>query len=147
MSPSKYKCSSPSGNLMSCSFLIPWLCSLNCLSYGNVICGISYLCSLDYLSYGNVICGIIVVCLIACTTISTADGSILPLIIFYALKYVLSCSFYTPQLEAPPSLTLFFLLRTLLGEFDVAFFLFFSVVCISSLVLLTLAGGFCGLSF
>ncbi len=32
-SPSKCRCSSPSRNLMSCSFLIPWFCSLNCLSF------------------------------------------------------------------------------------------------------------------
>jgi hypothetical protein len=37
---------------------------------------------------------------------------------------------------------LFFLLRTLLGEYVVAFFLFSNVVYISSLVLLTLVGGY-----
>jgi hypothetical protein len=50
---------------------------------------------------------------------------------------VLSCSFFTFEPKAPPSSTLFFLLRTLLGEFVAAFFLLFSVVYISSLVLLT----------
>jgi hypothetical protein len=42
---------------------------------------------------------------------------------------------------------LFFLLKTLLEEFVATFFLFSSVVFISSLVLLTLVGGFCGFSF
>jgi hypothetical protein len=60
---------------------------------------------------------------------------------------VLSCTFFTPKLEAPPSSTQFFLLKALLGESTVALFWFSSVVYISSLVLLTLVGGFCGLSF
>jgi hypothetical protein len=38
-------------------------------------------------------------------------------------------------------------LKTLLGEYDVAFFLLSSVVHISSLVLLALASGLCQLSF
>jgi len=59
---------------------------------------------------------------------------------------MLSYSLFILELEAPPS-TLFFLLRTLLEEFDATFFLFSSVVFISSLVLLTLVGGFCGFSF
>jgi hypothetical protein len=42
---------------------------------------------------------------------------------------------------------LFFLLRTILGNFAKAFFLFSSVVCIFFLVLLTLAYGFYGFSF
>jgi hypothetical protein len=120
-SPSKCRCSSPFGNLMSCSLLIPWLCSLSCLSYGDVIYGISYLCSLSCLSRGNVIRGTVAICLTSCTigsttltTIGTTDGSILPLIIFYALKYVLSYSFFIFELEAPPSSILFLFLRTLL---------------------------------
>jgi hypothetical protein len=40
-----------------------------------------------------------------------------------------------------------FFLRSFLGEFDANFFLFSNVVYISSLVLLTLAGGFYGFSF
>jgi hypothetical protein len=60
---------------------------------------------------------------------------------------VLSCSLFTPKPEAPPFSTLFFLLIALLGDSIAAFYLFSSVVYISSLVLLTLAGGFCGLSF
>ncbi len=64
-----------------------------------------------------------------------------------ALKFVLSCSFFTPQPEAPPSSTLFFLLRAFLGKFVATFFLFSNVVCISSLVLLTLVGDFCGPRF
>jgi len=61
--------------------------------------------------------------------------------------FVLSCSLFTLEPKAPPYSTMFFLLRALLGKFVVAFFLFFSVVCISSLVLLTLVDGFYGLSF
>jgi hypothetical protein len=53
--PSKCKCSSPSKNLVSCSFLTSWLYSFSCLSCGDVICGTSYLCSLGYLSCGDVI--------------------------------------------------------------------------------------------
>ncbi len=116
---------------------------------------------LKSLSYGDVIYGAFVVCLATCTTIGiihtivgttrttvgTIDHSILPFIIFCALTFVLSCSFFILQLKVPPSLTLFFFLRTLLGKFVVAFFLFSNVVCISSLVLLTLAGGFYGFSF
>jgi hypothetical protein len=61
-SPSKCRCSSPSKNLMSCSFLTPWLYYHSYLSCGDVIYGISYLCSFSYLSCGDVICGIVVVC-------------------------------------------------------------------------------------
>jgi hypothetical protein len=49
------------------------------------------------------------------TTVGIANGSTLPLIIFYALTFVLSYFLFTPKLETPPSSTLFFLLRTLLG--------------------------------
>ncbi len=153
-SPSKCRCSSPSKNLMSCSLLTPQLCSRSCLSCGNVIYGISCFCSLNYLFYGDVICGTIVICLttwtisgIALTTIDITYSSILPFIIFCALKSMLSYSLFTPKLEAPPSSTFFFLLKAFLEEFDIVFFLFSSVVYISSLVLLTLAGGFFGLSF
>jgi hypothetical protein len=153
-SPLKYKCSSPSINLMSCSLLSPWLYSFNYLSCGNVICGIFYFCSLDYLFYGNVIYSIVIICLTSYTisgttliTVGNVDGYILPLIIFCALKYVLSCSLFIPKLKVPPSSTMFFLLRALLGESIVAFFLFSSAIYISSLVFLTLANGFYGLSF
>jgi hypothetical protein len=60
---------------------------------------------------------------------------------------VLSCSLFILKHEAPPSSTLFFLLRALLGESIVTLFRFYSVIYISSLVLLTLVGGFFGLSF
>ncbi len=146
-SPSKCICSSPSGNLMSCSFLIPWLCSLSCLPCGDVICGISCLCSFNCFSCGNVICSIVVVCLTAYTTVGITDGSILPLIIFCAFKSMLSYSFFTLEREAPPSSSLFFLLIALFGESAAVFFILSSVFCISSLVLLTLAGVFYGLSF
>jgi hypothetical protein len=73
-------------------------------------------------------------------------GSTLPLMM-RALKFVFFCSFFTPELEVPPSSILFFLLKTLLGKSLAIFFLFSSVIYISSLVLLTLADGLCGLSF
>jgi hypothetical protein len=99
-SSSKCRCSSPFGNLMSCSFLTSWLYSLNYFSYGDVICGTSCLNSLSYPSCGDVICGTYVIYLAVCTTISithtivgTIDGSILPLIIFCALTFLLSFPF------------------------------------------------------
>jgi hypothetical protein len=55
-------------------------------------------------------------------------------------------SLFTLKPKAPPS-TMFFLLRALLGKFATTLFLFFNVDYISSLVLLTLADGFFGLSF
>ncbi len=146
-SPSKCKCSSPFGNLVSCSFLTSWLYSLIYLSCGDVVCGTSYLYSLIYLSCGVVIYGTFVVCFSAYTIVDTVNGFILPFIIFCALTFVLSCSLFIFKHEAPPSSTLFFLLRTFHGESIVAFFLFSNVVCISSLVLLTLANGLCGFSF
>jgi hypothetical protein len=42
---------------------------------------------------------------------------------------------------------LFFFLKALLGKYAATFFLLSNVVCISSLVLLTLASGFYRLSF
>jgi len=132
---------------MSCSLLTPWLCSFNYFSYGNVICDISCLCSLGCLSCGNVVYGIVIVCLTTYTIVGTSDGSTLPLIIFDGLKFVLSYSFFILEPKAPPSSTLFFLLKTLYRESIAAFFMFTSVICIFSLVLLTLASGFCGLSF
>jgi hypothetical protein len=94
--PSKCKCSSSSRNLVSCSSLTSYLCSLSCLFYGDVICGTSYLCSLGSLFCGDISCDTFVVCLVACiivgtthTIIGTENGSILPLIIFYAHTYVL----------------------------------------------------------
>ncbi len=119
-SPSKYRCSSPSKNLMS-SFLTPWLCSLSYLSCGNVICGISYLCFFGCLSCGDVIYGTVAIYLTisttsgtTLTTIGTINGSIMSLIIFRALKSMLSCFVFILELEAPPSSTLFFLLKALL---------------------------------
>ncbi len=151
---SKCGCSSPSINLMSCSFLTLWLSSFSCLSSRDVICGTSCLCSISYVSCGVIICGIFIICLAtyttidnALTTISIIDGSTLPLVILCALKFVLSCSLFTLEHEALPSSTLLFLLRALLGEFVATFFLFSNVVCISSLILLTLVGDLCGFSF
>jgi hypothetical protein len=135
-SSSKCKCCSPSRSLVSCSLLTSCLYSLN------------------YPSCGNVICGTYVVYLTTCTTISTThttigttNGSTLPLIIFCALTSMFSYSFFTLKLEAPPSSTLFFFLRILLGKFTPTFFLFSSDVYIFSVVLLTLFGGFYGFSF
>jgi hypothetical protein len=71
----------------------------------------------------------------ALTIIGSADGSTLPLIIFYAFRFVLSFSLFIYEPEALPSSTLFFLLITLLGESAATFFLFYNVVYISSLVL------------
>jgi hypothetical protein len=48
------------------------------------------------------------------TTVGTANGSILPLIIFIAFRFVFSYSLLTLELEALPSSTLFFLLRAFL---------------------------------
>jgi len=151
--PSKCRCSSPFGNIVLCSSLISWFYSFSNLSCGDVICGTSCLYSLDHVSCGIIICGISSVCPIAyttigiaITTIGIANGSTLPLIIFCALRYVFSYSLFILELEVPPSSTLFFLLRSLFGESIVAFFLFSNVVSISSLVLLTLVGSFCGFS-
>jgi hypothetical protein len=46
----------------------------------------------------------------------------LPFIILCAFKYVFSCSIFTPELEAPPFSTLFFLLKALIGESVIVFF-------------------------
>jgi hypothetical protein len=147
---SKCKCFSPSRNLVSYSLLTSWLYSLSYLSYGDVI----YTFAPLIVSYGIVICGISIVCLATYTTVGTAlttisitDGPTLPLIIFCAFKSMIFDSLFIPKPKAPPSSTLLFLSRTLLGEFAIAFFLFFSVVYISSLVILTLVGGFYGFSF
>jgi hypothetical protein len=151
---SKCKCSSPSESLVSCSLLISWLCSFSYLSCEDAIYCTLSLYSLNCVSYGVSICGISVVCLatsaIVVTTLTIVgitDGSTLPLIIFCVLRFVLSYSLFTPKLETFPSSTLFFFLRTLLGEFATTFFLFSSVVYISSLVFKTLVSGFCGFSF
>ncbi len=81
------------------------------------------------------------------TIVGTANGSIMPLIISYALTFVFSYSFFTFKPEAPPSSTSFFFLKALLGESTTNLFSFSNVVYISSLVILTLAGGFYELSF
>jgi hypothetical protein len=82
----------------------------------------------------------------ACTTIGTVNGSIFPFIIFYALTFVLSYSFFTFEHEAPPSSTLFFLLKNTSQKVRCNLFSIFSVVYIS-LVILTVGDGFCGFSF
>jgi hypothetical protein len=144
---SNCRCSSSSKNLVSRFLLTPWVCSLSYPSCGDVICGISCLCSFNCLPYEDVICGTVKVCLTTCTIISIIDGSTLPLIIFCAFKFVLFCSLFTLEPKTPLSSTLFFHLKALFREFLATFSLFFGVVYISSLVLLTLAGGFYGLSF
>ncbi len=104
ISPSKCKCSSPSRNLVSCSLLTSCIYSFSCLSYGNVIYGISCLYSLSCPSYGNVIYGTSIFCLAMCTIVSIIDGSTLPLIIlrpcFYALLFLL-ISFLNLRLFLP----------------------------------------------
>jgi len=117
------------GNLVPCSFLT------------------SCLCSFSYLSCGDVICATFAVYLVACTTNGIVDGSGLPLIIFCALGFELSCSFFTLKPKTSPSSTLFFLLWTFFSEFIIAFFLFSNVVYISSLILLILVSGFYGFFF
>ncbi len=144
--PSKCRCSSPFENLVSHSLLTSQLYSFSCLSCGNVICGTSYLCSLNCVPCGIVIYGNSVVCLAACTTIGITDSFILPLIIFCALRFLLSYSLFIFEPKAPPS-TLFFLFRALLRKCVATSFLFSSVVHISSLVFKTLVGGLCGFSF
>jgi len=128
MSPSKCKCSSPFGNLVSCPLLTFYPCSFICLSCRYVI-------------YGTY-----VVCLVARTIIGTIDGATLPLVIFCTLSYVFSHSLLILEPEALPSSDLVFSLKTLLGDPATYFFLFSNVVCISSLVLFTLANGLCGFS-
>ncbi len=140
------RCSSPFGNLVSCSLLTSWFCSFSCLSYGDVIYGTFCLYSLSYVSYGVVIYGIFEVYLTTCTIVSTIDGSTLPLIIFCAFRFVFFCSLFNPKPKASPSSTLLFFLRTL-GKSVAAFFMFSNVTYISSLILLTLVGGFYGFSF
>jgi hypothetical protein len=54
---------------------------------------------------------------------------------FLCLYLCVSYSLFTLKHEAPPSSTLFFFLKAFLGEFVATFFLFSSVVYISSLVL------------
>jgi len=110
--------------------------SFSCLSYGDVTYGTYTKCLVNYTIVGT-----------AYTIIGTANGSTLPLVIFHALALVLSYSLFTLELEALLSSTLFFFLRALINEFIATFFLFSSVVYISSLVLFTLATGFCGFSF
>ncbi len=152
--PSKCRCFSPSRNLVSCSPLTSYLFSLSYPSYGDVICGTSCFYSLNYLSYGDVMYGTFIIYLVVCTivgttliTIGIANGSTLPFIILCAFTSMLSCSLFILELEAPTSLTMFFLLTTLLGEFAATFFLFSSVVYISSIVLLTLVDGFYEFSY
>ncbi len=98
---SKCKCSSPLGNLMSCSSLTSCFYSLNYFSCGNVIFGTSCLYSFSCVSCGIVICGIYVIYLATYTTVGTTlttictiDGSTMPFIIFCALIFVLS---YVPS--------------------------------------------------
>ncbi len=151
---SKCRCSSPFENLVSCSLLASWLYSFNYLSCEDAICCTLGLCSLNCVSCGVGIYGIFVVYLATYATIGTTltnvgttNGSTLPLIIFYALKFMISCSLFTPKPKASPSSTLFFLLKALLGKFVATFFIFSNLVYISSLVLKTLVGGFYGFSF
>ncbi len=100
-----------------------------------------------YFSYGIDICGASTFCLLTCTNVGIIDGALFPLIILWALAYVISYSFLAFDHEVPPSSTLLFLFKTLLRDFAITFLLFSNVTCISSLVLLTLVCGFYGLVF
>ncbi len=55
---------------------------------------------------------------------------------------MISCSFFTLELEIPLFSTLIFFLKTLLGKLIVIFFLFSNVVCIFFLVFLNLGQWF-----
>ncbi len=110
MSPSIGGCSSTFGNLVSLSFLIFYFCFLICLSCKDDVCGVSTLY------------------LLTCTNVSIVDGAPLLLIIFWALAFVISFFFLTPDLEAPPSSILFFLFRALLKDFVTVFLLFSNVL-------------------
>ncbi len=142
MSPSKCRCSSPFGNLMSCSLLTFCLYSLSCLSYGDVICGTSTWCLVACTTIGitYTIVGTIY------TIVGIVNGATLPSLFFYALTFMLLCSLL-PKPKASPSSTFIFLLRALLGDSAISLFLFSNVICISSLVFFTLAGCLCGFSF
>ncbi len=121
---------------MSCSFLTSYLYSFSCLSCGDVIYGTSIVCLPTCTTIG-----------ITYTTIGTTNGSTLPFIIFCAFISMLSYSLFIPEPKAPPSSTLLFFLKTLLGKFVIAFFLFSTFVYISFLVIFTLVDGFYGFSF
>ncbi len=61
--------------------------------------------------------------MVACATVGTTlnivgtvNGSTLPFNIFYALRFVFFCSLFTPEPKVSPSSTLFFLLKTILGD-------------------------------
>jgi len=129
MSPSIYGSSSSFGDLVSFSFFIICLCSLIRLSCEDNIYDASALC------------------LLACTNVGITNGATLPFIILWPLASVLSYSFLAPNPKVPPSSTLPFLFRTLLGNFATTFLMFSNATCISSLVLLTLVYGFYRLSF
>ncbi len=66
---------------------------------------------------------------------------------FSSSRNLVSCSLLTIEPQVPPSSTLVFFLRALFGNFALTFFLFFNVVCISSLVFFTSTSGFCAFSF
>jgi hypothetical protein len=115
-------------------YLLPLLPQLT--SCGNVIYGTSTIYLATYTIVGSYH-----------TTIGITNGSTWYLIIFYAFAFMLVYSLFTHELDALPSSILFLLLRALLGESIVAFFLFSNVMYISSLVFLTLVDGFYGFSF
>jgi hypothetical protein len=111
MSPSIYGFSLTFVDLVSLSLLIFSLCFLICFSCGDDICGVSTLY------------------LLACTNVGTTYGATFLLIIFWAFAYVLSCFYFTLNLEVPPFSALVFLYTTLLGD-SVAIFLLFSKCCL-----------------
>ncbi len=110
------------------------------------LCVYSLIC-LSCGSCGDDICGTSTLFLPSCMNVSIVDGAILPFIIFWTHAFVFSYCFLFLNLKAPPSLAFLFFLRSFPGDFAITFFLFSNVACIFSLVLLTLACGFCGFSF
>ncbi len=116
-------------NFVSCYLLTFYLYSFCCRFCGDDIYGTSALCLPTY------------------TNVGTANGGTLPLIIFWAHVFMLSCSFLTFDPKAPPSSALFLLLKALLKDSTTTFLLFSNAAYISSLILLTLAYGFYRFSF
>jgi hypothetical protein len=117
------------------SLLTFCFCSFGCRSHGDVICGTFAICLAIYTTIGTTY-----------TNVGTPNGAILAYITFYAFTFVRSYSL-TLEPKALFSSTLVFLLKTLIGDFVLAFFLFFNATYISSLILFTLVDGFCAFSF
>jgi hypothetical protein len=105
ISPSKCRWSWPSRNFMSCSVLTSYLCSLNCVSYGDVICGTSCLCSLIYPSCGDVICGTSCLCFPICPSYGNVicGTSCLCCLIYPSCGDVIYRTFASTTSSVPPT--------------------------------------------